>query len=73
MPRTRVFAWRVGRSTLPTKDRLAFKGVIIDGGCYLCGHHQESICHLFLPCPCMIHALHAALPGCILPFVNDSN
>ena len=71
MLRTRVFPWRVGRNALPTKDRQASKGIIIDGGSYLCGHHQESICHLFFDCPYMIHALHAALPGCILPFVND--
>ena len=73
MPRTRVFAWRLSREALPTKNRLATKGVNIEGGCYLCEYHEEMVSHLFFDCPYLIAVLNVTLPSSVLPFMTDAN
>ena len=39
------------QESLANEDPLALRGVNIEGGCYICGHDQQTICHLFFRCP----------------------
>jgi hypothetical protein len=47
-----VFAWQLLLDTVPTKENLAIRGLILDGEdmCFLCGVELETAHHLFLHC-----------------------
>ena len=68
-----MFAWRVCRKALPTKERLSSKGIDTDRCCYLCGERSETTCHLFFQCPYLLNAAHQAIPSCVLPNVQEEN
>lgn len=40
------FAWKAGRGILATKSNLAKRKITSDGICELCGHNEETVCHL---------------------------
>ena len=48
--RLKVFMWRLGSNTLPTKQVLLHKTGFGDPMCPLCGSDEESYQHLFLKC-----------------------
>jgi hypothetical protein len=48
--RLKVFMWRLGSNTLPTKQLLFHKTGFGDPMCPLCGSNKESYQHLFLKC-----------------------
>ena len=47
----KVFAWRIFRRGLPTKDRLLEKRVLVSDGCYLCQGEEETLHHILFNCP----------------------
>ena len=49
-PRIKIFLWTTARDIIPTRTRLASKGVEVGNGCYLCGAQNETIYHLFFEC-----------------------
>ena len=42
----------------PFKRQLLEKGVEVPNGCYLCGHNEENLKHLFLKCPFIRNVLN---------------
>lgn len=49
-PKLRHFLWRVLSGALAVKERLRSRGMNLDTTCPLCGHHQETICHVLFTC-----------------------
>ena len=49
--RIKMFLWRVGTNTLPTRDNLMQRMEVDNPNCLLCNTQAESPCHLFLQCP----------------------
>lgn len=49
-PKVKNFFWRVCTNTLPTKDALRTKRLVIDNMCVLCGGEGETVAHVFLGC-----------------------
>ena len=44
------FIWKAGRDILATKSNLAQRRIIPNGTCELCGHEEETVCHLLWTC-----------------------
>ena len=63
-----IFAWRLLRDRLPTKEKLANRGIIsLEARLCIAGcEHVEEISHLFLSCPsfwCVV-AIGAVMNRC---------
>ena len=49
--RVKMFIWRIGSNSLPTRDNLLKRINIDDPSCLFCGFEVENCCHLFFGCP----------------------
>ncbi|GAA0185918.1 hypothetical protein LIER_33206 [Lithospermum erythrorhizon] len=50
-PRVKKIIWSCLHNILPTKDRLARKGILVERHCLLCSSQNENLLHLRLTCP----------------------
>ena len=64
--RLKIFVWRIGSNTLPTRLNVAKRTGFRDTTCPLCGNKEESYAHLFLQCT-MVKPLWFGLSWGILP------
>jgi hypothetical protein len=50
IPRNVHFSWRILHAKLSVKNDLFKKGISSDPLCVFCGHHNETISHLYMEC-----------------------
>ncbi|XP_019099588.1 PREDICTED: uncharacterized protein LOC109132435 [Camelina sativa] len=50
VPKIRTFLWRMLSGDLTVSERLASHGLIVDTRCSICGHQEETICHMLFSC-----------------------
>lgn len=72
-PKARHFLWRAIYNVLPSKDRLARKGVVLDLSCEWCRSDLEDNLHAIVLCPCSKAVSDLADLGVILPSSADSD
>ncbi|XP_038996241.1 uncharacterized protein LOC120120779 [Hibiscus syriacus] len=72
IPKFSLFSWMVILDRLPTKDRLARFGLIVDHACGLCGTGLESRDHLFVDCSYAKDVWNSILVACGLSHVVHS-
>ncbi|GAA0174178.1 hypothetical protein LIER_27621 [Lithospermum erythrorhizon] len=51
LPLVRNFIWRGLHNSLPTEDKLVWKGMLIDRVCVLCSNSNEDLVHVLVTCP----------------------